>query len=67
MSQTNNSRAWRKSSYSQGGAECVEIAIDAAGQRHIRDSKQHGAGPILEFTPAEWTAFVRGVKDGEFD
>ncbi|WP_410655209.1 DUF397 domain-containing protein [Amycolatopsis sp. lyj-112] len=24
-------------------------------------------GHVLVFTPAEWRAFVRGVKDGEFD
>ena len=25
------------------------------------------AGPVLVFTPAEWEAFVAGVRDGEFD
>jgi hypothetical protein len=24
-------------------------------------------GPVLTFTPAEWDAFVAGVRDGEFD
>jgi Domain of unknown function (DUF397) len=24
-------------------------------------------GPVLRFTPAEWDAFVAGVRDGEFD
>ncbi len=24
-------------------------------------------GPVLIFTPAEWDAFVLGVRDGEFD
>jgi hypothetical protein len=24
-------------------------------------------GPTLVFTPAEWEAFVAGVRDGEFD
>jgi hypothetical protein len=32
----------------------------------VRDSKDQ-AGPILVFTPAEWSAFVAGVKGGEFD
>lgn len=27
----------------------------------------HPEGPILVFTPAEWDAFIGGVKDGEFD
>jgi hypothetical protein len=24
-------------------------------------------GPVLHYTPAEWLAFIRGVRDGEFD
>lgn len=58
---------WRKSSYSSGGTgNCVEVASadDAVG---VRDSKQHGRGPVLEFTPTEWAAFLRAAKDGEFD
>jgi hypothetical protein len=33
----------------------------------VRDSKQQGAGPILEFTPAEFDAFLDGARGGEFD
>jgi hypothetical protein len=58
---------WRKSSLSSGGDNCVEIAFAADGGTGVRDSKQHGQGPVLEFTPAEWGAFLGGVKDGEFD
>lgn len=57
---------WRKSSHSNASANCVEIAT-AGGSVGVRDSKQHGRGPVLEFTRAEWEAFVRAVKDGEFD
>ena len=32
----------------------------------MRDGKDPN-GPKLVFTPAEWEAFVLGVKDGEFD
>ena len=32
----------------------------------MRDS-DHPEGPVLTFTPAEWDAFVAGVRDGEFD
>jgi hypothetical protein len=32
----------------------------------VRDSKNPD-GPVLYFTPAEWTAFRLGVLDGEFD
>ncbi|MGI9000216.1 MAG: DUF397 domain-containing protein [Pseudonocardia sp.] len=58
---------WRKSSRSSGGADnCVEVA-EAGDSYALRDSKQHGHGPILTFTHAEWAAFVEGVKLGEFD
>lgn len=32
----------------------------------MRDAKNPG-GPVLAFTEAEWSAFIAGVKDGEFD
>jgi hypothetical protein len=32
----------------------------------MRDGKDPNS-PKLVFTPAEWEAFVLGVKDGEFD
>lgn len=57
--------AWRKSVHSDTGA-CVEVA-QSAGLIGVRDSKAHGSGPILEFTEAEWRAFMGGVRDGEFE
>jgi hypothetical protein len=32
----------------------------------LRDSKDQD-GPVLHFSPDEWTAFTAGVKDGQFD
>jgi hypothetical protein len=58
---------WRKSSLSSGGDNCVEVAFAADGSVGVRDSKQHGMGPVLEFTPGEWRAFLGGVTGGEFD
>ena len=56
---------WRKSSLSTTNG-CVEVAF--VGDRiAVRDSKQQGRGPVLEFTAAEWAAFLGGVRDGEFD
>jgi hypothetical protein len=69
MSQITNisSLAWRKSTRSGGqGANCVEVAELPDGGVAVRDSKDPD-GPKLTFTPAEWQAFIGGVKDGEFD
>ncbi|WP_031171266.1 DUF397 domain-containing protein [Streptosporangium roseum] len=58
---------WRKSSRSSGnGGQCVEVAANLPGMVAVRDSKDPD-GPKLLFTPAEWEAFVGGVKSGEFD
>jgi hypothetical protein len=58
---------WRKSSFSgNGGASCVEVA-DRDGMILVRDTKDHGKGPIHRYTPDEWRAFVAGVRNGEFD
>jgi hypothetical protein len=57
---------WRKSTRSgSNGPDCVEVATqpDVVG---VRDSKDR-SGPALGFAPAEWKAFVDGVKGGEFD
>ncbi|MFG1877855.1 DUF397 domain-containing protein [Sphaerisporangium sp. NPDC049003] len=66
---------WRKSSYTgSNGGNCVEVAeftgvTDGPGDTEliaVRDSKNPD-GPKLFFTPAEWDAFVNGVKANEFD
>ncbi|MFE5565700.1 DUF397 domain-containing protein [Amycolatopsis japonica] len=56
---------WRKASYSKENA-CVEVG-SVPGMIGVRDTKLGAASPILTFDPAEWVAFVRGVKNGEFD
>lgn len=59
---------WHKSSFSNGtGGSCVEVADLPDGGRAVRDTKDHGRGPVLLFTASEWVAFTKGVKDGEFD
>ncbi|WP_433198504.1 DUF397 domain-containing protein [Nocardia sp. CA-107356] len=57
---------WFKSSRSQAGKECVEVAHLDGGLVGVRDSK-NPTGPALVFTPSEWDAFVAGARDGEFD
>ncbi|MER5293654.1 DUF397 domain-containing protein [Streptomyces pharetrae] len=53
---------WRKSSYSDGGAnDCVEVADDCPGTVPVRDSKL-SAGPVLVFGEEAWASFLAGVK-----
>jgi Domain of unknown function (DUF397) len=65
--------SWRKSSFSAMNGSCVEIGrlksdrTDVSDWIGVRDTKDHGAGPILTFTNAEWSAFIAGVKSGQFD
>jgi hypothetical protein len=55
--------AWRKSTHSNGQAECVEIADHLPGLTAIRDSK-NSDGPILAFGHGQWRAFAVKVKTG---
>lgn len=55
---------WRKSSRSNGSANCVEIAFFGNGTVGVRDSKDK-SGPALRFTPGEWDAFVGGLSNFE--
>jgi hypothetical protein len=57
---------WTKSSFSFANGDCVEVASLPDGTVVVRDSKDP-AGPALGFTPAEWEAFLGGVRNGEFD
>ncbi len=55
---------FRKASFSEGVGNCVEVAHFEGVA--VRDSKDP-EGPVLWYTRDEWTAFVMGVKAGEFD
>jgi hypothetical protein len=52
---------WRKSSYSNSGANCVEIASTRSGKIAVRDSRNPG-DRALSFSPAEWQTFVTKVQ-----
>lgn len=53
---------WRKSSYSTGnGGACVEVARNLPGAIAVRDSKAPH-GPVLIFTPADWSTFIASLK-----
>ena len=47
-----------------GPAETVLAATVLAAAVAVRDTKHHGAGPRLVFTPDAWRSFVAGVKHG---
>ncbi|KAK1182229.1 DUF397 domain-containing protein [Streptomyces sp. NBS 14/10] len=51
---------FRKSSYSNGTEECVEVATNHPDTVAIRDSKRP-EGPILRVAPAAWVAFREAV------
>ncbi|MEV7007083.1 DUF397 domain-containing protein [Streptosporangium sp. NPDC051022] len=62
-----NTATWRKSSLSgSNGGQCVEVATNLPGAVAVRDSK-NPYGPKLLFAPAEWHAFIDGIKTGQFD
>jgi hypothetical protein len=56
---------WRKSSYSNMGGNCVEVAGNLRGVVAVRDSKDPH-GPALVFSPAGWDAFTTSVRSGDF-
>jgi hypothetical protein len=58
---------WLKSSFSGYNGNCFEIARLRSDRIGVRDTKDHGSGPVLVFNTDEWTAFMAGLKAGEFD
>ena len=60
---------WRTSTRSSdNGGQCVEAGPlgDGSGRDAVRHS-HHPEGSTIVYTRAEWTAFLAGAKDGEFD
>ena len=58
---------WRKSTHSgANGGGCVEVA-DHDGMIMVRDTKDHGRGPVHRYTPDHWRTFIAGVRNGAFD
>lgn len=64
---TAESPRWFKSSYSDNGGDCVEVAADLAAPRGIvpvRDSKNPGGRARAARLPASFASFVAGVEAG---
>ncbi len=69
MSKTMPDVAWRISTKSlDNGGNCVEAGpiLDGSRRVAVRDSKARDTATLV-YTAEEWSAFVRSVKDGEFD
>ncbi|WP_445518560.1 DUF397 domain-containing protein [Streptomyces sp. NEAU-174] len=64
---TTESPRWFKSSYSDNGGQCIEVAANLVASRGVvpvRDSKDPH-GPALMFEPTAWSSFVSAVRRGE--
>lgn len=44
---------------------CVQVERCHAGELHLRSSRDPGA--YIHITNDEWSAFVEGVRNGDFD
>jgi hypothetical protein len=55
---------WRKASFCHPSS-CVEVAIEPDSV-YVRNSRAPGQEPLI-FDHAEWSAFVLGVRNNEFD
>ncbi|MFJ3218882.1 DUF397 domain-containing protein [Kitasatospora sp. NPDC086801] len=56
---------WVKSSFSQQGGNCVEVAPGFPGVVPVRDSKDP-EGPAFVFPIDTWRSFVAATAAGEF-
>ncbi|MFF9673743.1 DUF397 domain-containing protein [Streptomyces eurythermus] len=57
---TSESPRWFKSSYSDNGGQCIEVATNLATTHNavpVRDSKNTD-GAVLNFTTGSWASFI---------
>lgn len=56
---------WRRASHCENGATCVEVRRASGGGVNVRQSTVPDR--VMWFSDTEWTAFIAGVRAGEFD
>jgi hypothetical protein len=56
--------SWRVARKCNGG-HCVRVA--AHGDKIIIGSSRHLDGPVITYSCDEWTTFLEGVRQGDFD
>ncbi|WP_372339646.1 DUF397 domain-containing protein [Nocardiopsis sp. CC223A] len=54
--------AFRKSSYSGSGDNCVEVAALPTGGAAVRDTQNRDAGHLAFAEPAEWRAALAVIR-----
>jgi hypothetical protein len=56
-------QSWRKSSYSAGNGECVEVAASSGRRISIRDSKDP-EGPVINCSADTFRSFLDATVSG---
>jgi Domain of unknown function (DUF397) len=52
---------WRKPTYSNAQGSCVE-AGSVPGRVLVRDTTQHGNGPVVSVSPRQWHRFTASIR-----
>ncbi len=63
-SATSGELSWRVARLCNGGA-CVRVAVD--GETVLIGDTKDPDGPVLAYSRTEWSAFVEGIRQGDFD
>jgi len=56
--------SWRVARQCNGGA-CIRVA--STGDVVVVGDSKNPHGPVLAYSREEWSAFVEGVRQGDFD
>ncbi|MGH3918881.1 MAG: DUF397 domain-containing protein [Pseudonocardiaceae bacterium] len=65
LAELTTAAGWRKSSYSQGANNCVEVTTEVPGWVGVRDTKLGTDSPLLAVTNSQWRATLTAAQAGE--